>query len=74
MGRNFTWPEYGADGREAISLIWETPSVIDVDNAGDNGWVAISLGRKTDPMAGNRNRWPKNDFPYLANAADDRCR
>ena len=52
MGRNFTWPEHGADGREVISLIWKTLSVIDVDNAGNNGRVAISLGRK-------RNRWPE---------------
>ena len=49
------WPETGAIGRETISLIWKTPSAIEFDKAGGNGWVAISPGRKTELMAENRN-------------------
>ena len=47
--------------------------MIDVDEAGGNGWVAISLGRKTEQMAGNRNHWPGGDFTYLENAVDGGC-
>ena len=70
-GKRAQWPETETLGRQAISLIWETPSVIDVCKTGCNGSVATSLGRKADPMAGNRNPWPGNDFAYLENAVDD---
>ena len=54
MGRNFTWAENGTDGRETISLIGKTPSTYNAIIAGGNEWVAISLGHKTEPMAGKR--------------------
>ena len=71
-GKRIRWPETETLGRKTISLIWKTPSMIDVCKAGCNGWVATSLGQKTDPMAGNRNRWPeKRFFIYLEYAAGD---
>ena len=63
--------EPGTLDRETTSLIWKTPSVIDFDAARGDGWVAISLGRKTEPMTGNRNPWPWEDFAYLRKTGDD---
>ena len=70
-GKRTRWPETETLGRGTISLIWKTPSMIDVCRAGCNRWVATSIGRKTDPMAGIRNPRPENDFAYLGNAVDD---
>ena len=70
-GKRIGWPETETLGRETISLIWETPSMIDVCKAGRNGWVANSPGRKADQMTGNGNTWPGNDFAYLENAVAD---
>ena len=70
-GKRTRWPETETAGREAISLIRKTPSMIDVCKAGCNRWVAISIGRKMEPTAGSQNPWPENDFAYLENAVDD---
>ena len=64
-GKRIKWPEAETIGWEAISLIWITPSAIDVCKARCNGWAATSIGRKTEPMAGNRNPRPGGDFAYL---------
>ena len=61
----------GFVGRGEISLIWKTPSVLDVCKARCKGRVATSLGRKTETMPGNRARWPGSDFAYLENTADN---
>ena len=72
LGRKTThWPENGTVGLETASLIWKPPSVADVCKAGCNGWVATSLGREADPMAGAQNHWQENDFAYLENAVAD---
>ena len=70
-GKRARWPETETIGRETISLIWKTPSVIDVCKTGCNGSVATSHGREADPMTGKRNHWPENDFPYLESAVGD---
>ena len=70
-GKRIRRPETETLDRKTISLIWKTPSVIDVCRAGCNRHVATSLGRKTDSMTGNRNRWPGNDFAYFGDAVDD---
>ena len=70
-GKRTRWPETETLDRETISLIWKTPSMTDPCKTGRNGSFATSFGRKTDPMTGNRNNWPGNDFAYLENAVDD---
>ena len=48
MGRNFTWPENGAGDRDAISLIWKTPSMYDA-------LISAIMTRSKSPRPGNRN-------------------
>ena len=55
MVRDFAWPENGTLS-ETNALIWETRSVRDIATFGNHAMCAISLGRKTEPFAGDRFR------------------
>ena len=60
-GARFRLPGQRGHWQKTISLVRRTRPSPDFDNCGNRRWCAISLARKTEPLAGS-------DFAYLENA------